>query len=194
MGKNNTDNVTTGKPKIGGAIFIAPAGTELPTDAVSALPDTYENMGYINDAGLVNSNTPSSDNIKAWGGDIIAVVPSEKADTFKYTLVEALNPTVLKHVYGNSNVSGDIDTGITIKANNQQQDESVIVIDMILKGNILKRVVIPKAVVTAVGDITYTDSSAVGYETTVSALPDVNGNTHYEYIKKAVQATTDETE
>lgn len=192
MRKNNTDNVTTGKPKVGGAIFVAPAGTTIPTDAVSELPENYSNMGYISDSGLVNSNTPSSDNIKAWGGDIVAVVPSEKPDTFKYTLVEALNPAVLKHVYGTSNVSGDVDTGITIKANNQQQDESTIVIDMILKGNILKRVVIPKAVVTAVGDITYADNSAVSYETTVSALPDGDGNTHYEFIRKGTVQTVQE--
>ena len=56
---------------------------------------------------------------------------------------------------------------------------------MILKGGALKRVVLPNAKVTAVGDITYADASAVGYETTVSAVPDTSGNTHYEYIINA---------
>ena len=48
----------------------------------------------------------------------------------------------------------------------------------------LKRVVLPNAKVTTVGDITYSDGAAVGYETTVSAFPDADGNTHYEYIIK----------
>lgn len=31
--------------------------------------------------------------------------------------------------------------------------------------------------------IVYKDDDAIGYETTLSAVPDANGQTHYEYIK-----------
>ena len=30
---NNKDNITIGRPKVGGAIYFAPAGSTLPTDA-----------------------------------------------------------------------------------------------------------------------------------------------------------------
>ena len=33
----NVENVTTGKPKVGGAVYRAPVGTTLPTDATTAL-------------------------------------------------------------------------------------------------------------------------------------------------------------
>lgn len=181
---SSTDNVTTAKPKVGGAIYTAPTGTELPTDAITELPAVFKSMGYISEDGLTNSNSPSSENIKAWGGDIVGTTQKEKPDTFKYKLIEAINIEVLKHIYGKDNVSGDVDTGITIKANNNQQEESIIVVEMILKNNILKRIVVPKCFVTGVGDVQYADGSPVAYETTITALPDSNGNTHYEYIMK----------
>ena len=89
---------------------------------------------------------------------------------------------VLKYVYGDDNVSGTLKTGIHIKANSADQKESVIVVDMVLNGGTLKRIVIPKGKVSEVGDIVYQDGGAVGYETTLTALPDDNGDTHHEYI------------
>ena len=56
---------------------------------------------------------------------------------------------------------------------------------MVLRGGAVKRVVLPICHVTEVGEVSYTDADAVGYETTVTAQPDSAGNTHYEYILKS---------
>lgn len=185
MANNNSQNVTAGKPKVGGAIFRAPLGTTLPNSATAALDGAFVNLGYCSEDGLVNSNSPTSENIKAWGGDIVLTTLTEKPDTFQFTLIEAKNAETAKAIYGDGNVTVDGDGNATIHANSSQQANCSWVIDMVLKDNTVKRIVIPNAGVSAVGDITYADGSAVGYQTTISAMPDENADTHLEYIYTA---------
>ena len=183
MATGTVSNVSAGKPGLNGSVFRAVSGTSAPTSADATLASAYKKLGYCSDAGLVNSNSPSSTNIKAWGGDTVLTLQEEKTDTFKVTLIEMLNEEVLKAVYGSTNVTGALATGLTVKANSTEPEEGVWVVDMILNGNTAKRVVIPKGKISEIGDISYTDSDAVGYEITITALPDSSGNTHYEYFK-----------
>ena len=182
---SNAGYVSAGKPKIGGAVFRAVKGTTVPTDATSALDAAFKSLGYCGEDGLTNSNTPESDKIKAWGGDTVLSIQKGKEDTFKFKMIESMNAEVLKAVYGSANVTGEnVDTGITVKANSTDMEEASWVFDMILKGGVLKRIVVPSGAISEVGEIIYKDDDTIGYEVTITATPDENGNTHYEYIQK----------
>lgn len=181
---NNAGNVTAGKPAIGGAVFRAAAGTTAPTDATTALAADFKALGYCSEDGLVNANSPSMTNIKAWGGDTVLVIQEEKEDTFELTLIEVLNEDVLKAVYGSTNVTGSLAQGLTVTANAKEPEEGVWAIDMVMSSKTVKRIVIPHGKISEIGDITYSDGDAVGYEITITAVPDTSGNTHYEYLKQ----------
>ena len=184
MKMNDAGNVSAGKPAIGGAIFIADVGTPLPTDAVTPLDDAFENLGYISEDGYTNSNSPETEDIKAWGGDVVYNALTEKPDNFQWKMIEIGRDTVLKAVYGDDNVSGDLESGLTVRANSKELKEKSLVIDTVLRGYILKRTVIARAQLTELGDIVYKDDELVAYETTFSAHPDkaIDYDTHREYL------------
>lgn len=168
----------------GGAVYVAPVGTTLPTTAAATLDDAFKALGYISEDGVTNSQERTSENIKAWGGDIVLSPQTEKVDTFAMTFIESLNATVLEQFYGEDNVSGDLSSGLTIKANAEELGRNAWVIDMLMTDGYKKRVVIPNGQITETGEITYADNSAVGYEVTITGFPGTDGDTHKEYIAK----------
>ena len=182
--KNKASNVTAGKPKITGAIFRAPTGTTLPTDAKTELDAAFKCLGYVSEDGVTNSNSPESEQTKAWGGDVVLSTQTEKPDTFQFKLIEAKNIDVLKMIYGDSHVTGDLDTGIKVDVTAEDPGPAAYVIDMILKDGDLKRIVIPSASISEMDDIVYNDSEPVGYDVTLTATADDTGCTHHEYIVK----------
>lgn len=178
-------NVSTGKPKITGAVYRAPAGTTLPTDATTALPQAFQELGFVSEDGVTNNNSPDTENVHAWGGTVVLVIQNERPDEWTLTLIESINPNVLKTVYGDAHVTIGSDGMITVEATAAQTAASVYVIDMQLKGGAMKRVVISAGDLKKIGEIVYKDDEPIGYEITLTALPDSGGVTHREYIKPA---------
>lgn len=176
--------VTTGKPKVGGAVFRAPIGTAIPTDATTALAVAFKNLGYISEDGISNENARGTNEIKAWGGDTVLNPQTSKSDKFSMAFLDTKDVEVMKAVYGDSNVTGDLTSGITVKVNAEELTAAVWVIDMVTTDGDPKRICIPDGTVTEVGEITYKDGDAVTFDVTISCVPDTEGNTHYEYLKK----------
>lgn len=186
---NTATNASTGKPNTSGAIFRAVRTNDLvvPTTASASLSSAYKCLGYISEDGLKNNISKEFEDIKAWGGDTVYTVESSQDDKFQFTLLEVLNEDVLKAVFVDANVTVTAATqsapkAVAVNVNSTQTPECVWVIDMIMRGNNPKRIVIPYGKVVAIGEITYKDDEAVGYDVTLAATPDTSGNTHYEYM------------
>lgn len=180
---NTAKNVSTGKPNISGAVYRAPLGTALPTDATTALSAAYVCLGYVSEDGLENSNEMDVSAIKAWGGMIVYRSLNELNDEFSLKLIESENADVLKAVYGDANVTVGVDGSIVIDIKAEDPVEAVWVFELALRNEKAKRIVIKDGAITAREAITYNDSDAIAYGITVSAYPDASGSSHKEYIE-----------
>lgn len=178
---NTSTNVSTGRPNIAGAVYVAPKSTAVPTDASTPLASEYVCLGYVSEDGLENSNDLTMSDIKEWGGAIVYRSLTEMVDNFSLSLIESENVDVLKAVYGSSNVTATGDV-ITVDVKTEDPEESVWVFELALRGNKKKRIVVPVGAVTARETISYNAEDAIAYGITVSAYPDENGSTHKEYI------------
>jgi len=181
---NTATYVSTGKPNITGAVFVAPKGTTLPTDATTALDENeFTCLGFVSEDGLENQNEMDVSEIKAWGGSIVYRSLNGLTDNFVLKLIESENEDVLKTVYGDNNVTVDGSGNIKVDIKAEDPQEKVWVFDLALRGNRAKRIVIPDGAITSRDAITYNDSDAIAYGITVSAYPDSNAKTHTEYLE-----------
>lgn len=180
---NTATNVTAGKPRVGGAIYVETASTSsLPTSADAELTG-FTSLGYVSEDGLTNANTYDSNDIKDWGGATVLTIEDNFSDTFTFTLIEALNTDVLKQIFGDANVTGTLATGVTVKAVPTARPSKKWVVDMVMRNGVLKRICIPVGTISAIGEIAYKNDGAVGYQVTLTCVADTSGNTHYEYMK-----------
>lgn len=180
---NNASNVSTGKPKVTGGVWVAPKGTTLPTDATTALSNAYTCLGFVSEDGVENSNEFDMSTIKAWGGSIVFRSLTELTDEFSFALIESKNIEVLKAVYGAAHVTVTSSGDIKVEIVAEDPAELVWVFEIALRGGNAKRIIVPNGAVTAREAITYNDGDPISYGIKVSAYPDENQQTHHEYIE-----------
>src|SRR5688500_7070891 len=93
-----SDNVRVG---VTGAIYLAPAGTALPESATEALDGAFDELGYMDESGVVETQGETTNNIKAWQNSaVVRKILTEHDLTYAFTALET-NPVVLEAYYGN---------------------------------------------------------------------------------------------
>ena len=167
------DNVRVG---VTGAIYVAPAGTALPTTSQAALNAAFEELGYMDENGVAEIINQQVTNIKAWqNSDIVRKVQTEHDVTYGFTPLET-NPVVLEAFYGNyvnaSDGQVEVVGGLPAIAS--------WVIDVI-DGDDELRIVIPSGQLTERGQVNYVATDATKYPMTITGYPDADGVKAYQY-------------
>lgn len=185
---NDAQNVSFGKPKSTGAVYVAPYGTTLPTNAHMPLDAAFKGLGYVSEDGLVNSVETSTEEVNAWGGDLVLVGQTTFKEMFTVNLIET-NAEALKTYYGEDNVVEEVDGSITVTQTSEMLPNVSVVFELVLTGGRIKRIVVESAQITdRSGEITYVDGEAITYPAVFVAYPDSSNTTHKEYIATALSS------
>ncbi|MBK7822820.1 MAG: hypothetical protein IPJ61_17600 [Tessaracoccus sp.] len=180
-------NVMAGMPNNVGAIFRAPLGTPLPTDATTALDSAYKELGYASSDGWARQVNKSYNALNAWGGDEVGKARSEHSVGFNVTLIEDLNGDVQTAKWGTAAVTvtpaneahGNL---VTVTYEGEETDPAVWVFDMYDEGR-LHRTVFPNAKdVTESFEQTFSDAEAVGLPFEMTAYRGPDGAYFVDYL------------
>lgn len=176
---NDSSLITSTNPADGGEFHRATLGTTLPTDAIADLDAAFKGLGFTGEDGFVVSQNRSTEDKRAYGGDVVYSLQTEYGVSVQVTVYESQNAEVLKTVFGDDNVTV-AGGNTTVLYNKKRLPRSVFVSDHITDQGLLRQV-IPVGQVTEVGDITLVHTDILMYQLTITAYPDANGNYMYEY-------------
>ena len=179
MATMDASQVTVGSAKTTGAIFVAPKGTVLPTDAVAALGNTFKLLGYTSDAGVQISESSSSQSIRAWEGRIeVLNMRTEYTESVAFTPIQC-NEDVAKLTWGNDHVTVT-DGNLAAAHHGEIIAPVVIVIETAPREGIVKRYC-GTFQLTERGEATIDGTQVDGRQLTFNAVADANGITMHEY-------------
>jgi hypothetical protein len=182
---NDKGNAVVGKPLATGGVLVAPVGTALPTDETTALNVAFKAVGYIADDGVTKTESRDSDTIKAWGGDTIAALQKSFGVEWKFKLAEFLNDVVQKAVYGAANVTITAATASTGKkmhviGTSSTPPHNTWVFE--IRSDVASiRIVVPDAVISDTGDVTFKDDELAVNDVTLTSFPDASGAYFHVY-------------
>ena len=187
---NNKKNTSLGKPMANGMVYVAPAGTALPTDATTALADTYKTVGFISEDGITNSIDTDTTTVTDAGGTTVINEISSYSETYQFAMMET-QADALGVRFETANVKTDGDK-LTVDHKMPTGESRVYVFEILMTGNKVKRIVVPDGTVSEFGDTQYHAGDAIVYDVTIAANPSdlIGGATSREYIAPIAQAAS----
>ena len=188
---NNKKNTSLGKPMANGMVYVAPGGTALPTDATTALADTYKTVGFISEDGITNSIDTDTTTVTDAGGTTVINEISSYSETYQFAMMET-QADALGVRFETANVKASDGDKLTVDHKMPTGESRVYVFEILMTGNKVKRIVVPDGTVSEFGDTQYHAGDAIVYDVTIAANPSdlIGGATSREYIAPIAQAAS----
>lgn len=179
MATMNANEVGVGAAAATGAIWVAPKGTSLPTDATTALGASFTLLGFTSDAGVQISESSSAQTIRAWEAHAeVYNVMTEYTESISFTPIQC-NADVAKLTWGEDMV--EVTNGkITAKHHGQTMEPVVIVVETTPRDTLVKRYCGTFQLVER-GEVALNGSDVDARQLTFNSIADSDGVTMYEY-------------
>lgn len=199
----NVSDVRVGAPDQAttGAIKHAPIGTTLPTlssitKASVTLDPAFVGNEYVSEDGLTLSPSMSTSDIKDWSGAVVRKLLESFDGTLSWTMIST-DENALEIAFGSDNVSTSAATsthGAQIRAalGAHLPDEQSWVF-LMKDGDARIVIVVPDGQITEVGEVTFKNNEAIGWNVTLSCYPDNSGNSIYIMTDDGVVTTATST-
>lgn len=186
---NNSANVSVGKGVKGGYMFVAPAGTEAPTDNAADLDAAFMNLGYLGDSGISFSDSASTSTFRDLNGEPIENAAGDIEKSFTVTFREIKKDT-LAVMMGSGNVT-DAAGKLTAHDAGWPDEEWVCVLKLLLKNGRKWTRVAHRIKLSALGDMVHAYNSLAGRDATFTTLKDdESGDFYTDYIDSTESTAT----
>ena len=180
MATMSASQVGIGAAAVTGAIFVAPKGTTLPTDATTTLSGSFTLLGFTSDAGVTISESSSTEDLRAWEGRTVVIsAVTEYTEQVSFMPIQC-NADVAKLMWGDSNVVVSAGGAITAKHHGKTMEPVCIVIETTPREGIVKRYTGTFQLVER-GEHVMDGTQVEGRQLTFNAIADSSGHTMYEY-------------
>lgn len=176
--------------KTTGAVAVAPIGTTAPTDARTALPNTWASGGYIDENGIALSISKSFTTIKDWAMSVVRKALTDFDGTIALSFLQ-VDEFAAQRVLGTANV-----TKTAANTTHGEQLKLGVGPDVapaeswclsMKDGNRRVRVYIPNGQITEIsGDVSFTPGAANIWPCTLSCYDDGTGHSIYVFYDDGV--------
>ena len=178
----DASEIVFARPKTTGVFFVGATTATMPSDASTAIGSAFTELGYVSDAGIVQTIDRSVVELKDMGGDTVKILDESHAITYKLTPLQ-FSTGVITEIFGSANITTDLNGDITaVNVNATPLSDRAFVFDMLLSNAKQMRIVVPVGHISAIGDFTFKAGTVLSGELTINALPDSSGNKAYYYF------------